>query len=178
MVRLRHEKTVSRNFFSKAVEQRNIDKKTTMNRTESSHQVTTSTSTKPHTNFNVIESLQEYNRLQINKIRCIENDTIDHDVDGKTHGIDVPQQSDPVAITKTVSCVAPLFACRLFIFKVFFFNYFCVCYFRVIFVFMFLVEKIPNLLRMGANANEFQWSAHRDYWRYPFEFGDKRSTRK
>lgn len=76
-----------------------------MNQTESSHQVTTSTSAKSHTDVNVIESLQEYNRSQINKIRCIENDTTDHDVDGKTHGIGVPHQTDSVAITKTVSRV-------------------------------------------------------------------------
>lgn len=74
-----------------------------MNRIKSNHQVTATTSSKS-ANFNVIESLKKYNRSQINKIACIENDTtnVDHDVDGETHGTDMPQLYEPAAITKTV----------------------------------------------------------------------------
>lgn len=82
-----------------------------MSRTESKHELTTTTSSKP-SDFNVIESLQRYNRSQINKILCIENDTktaLDHDVgdvvvDGETtHENELPQPAD---ITKAVKCNA------------------------------------------------------------------------
>lgn len=81
-----------------------------MSRTESKHELTTTTSSKP-SDFNVIESLQQYNRSQINKILCIENDTktaLDHDVvvvvDGQTtHENELPQPAD---ITKAVKCNA------------------------------------------------------------------------
>lgn len=75
--------------------------KPTMNRTESKHELTTSS--KP-SDFNVIESLRQYNRSQINKILCIENDTtaLDYDVDRTTHQNELPQPSKPAGVTKTV----------------------------------------------------------------------------
>lgn len=64
--------------------------------------------------FNVIESIRQYNQSQINKILCIENDTaaaaaateaaLDHDVDGTTYESELPQLSQPAGITKMVVC--------------------------------------------------------------------------
>lgn len=82
-----------------------------MNRNKNSEQVTIITSSQQRSDFNVIESLKEYNRLQINKILSIENDTaLDHDVGETTttttttHVSDVPQLTEPAGITKTVVC--------------------------------------------------------------------------
>lgn len=135
MVRLRHEKQFRLFFFS--VKPRNIDNKHTMNRIESSHQVTATTSSKSANDFNVIESLKEYNRSQINKIACIEGDTtaVDHDVSGATHDTDIPQLLEPAAITKTVVLVD----CDLLFFASVILSVFCLYFFLP-------VEKISNLL--------------------------------
>lgn len=73
-----------------------------MKRNKSSEQVTILTSSNHRKDFNVIESLNEYNRSQTNKLLCIENNTaLDHDVYG-THGNDVPQLTERSGIVKTV----------------------------------------------------------------------------
>lgn len=103
-MRLRHEKQF-RSIFS-AVEQRKNKRKAhnaTMNRIESSEQMTI----KQQSDYNVIESLREYNRSQINKISCIENDTaLDGDVEGalSLQISDVSRLTEPTGVSKTVDC--------------------------------------------------------------------------
>ncbi|XP_055302935.1 uncharacterized protein LOC129568714 isoform X2 [Sitodiplosis mosellana] len=82
-----------------------------MNRSKNSEQVTTTTSSQQQqqqqqqrSDFNVIKSLKEFNRSQINKILSIDNDTaLDHDVGGTTHeSDDVPQLTEPAGVAKTL----------------------------------------------------------------------------
>lgn len=85
-----------------------------MNQSKNSEQMTTTTSSlqqqlqqkHQQSEFNVIKSLKEFNRSQINKILSIDNDTaLNDDVDGTTHeSDDVPQLTEPASITKTVVC--------------------------------------------------------------------------
>lgn len=77
----------------------------TMSQNETNSHPTMTTTTTPtaatskQSDFNVIESLKEYNRSQTNKISCIDNDTstLDHDV-----ADDMPQLPEPASVTKTV----------------------------------------------------------------------------
>lgn len=65
-----------------------------------SHPTSTMTAiTSNRCDSNVIESLNEYNRSQTNKILCIDNDTstIDRDV-----ADDMPKHTEPASIMKTV----------------------------------------------------------------------------
>lgn len=112
-VRLRHEKQFRSVFFKQLKVTKNTDRNTTMNQCENSEQVTITTSSQQLNKSNVIKSLKEYNRSQINKILSIENDTaiLDHDVGETTtttHESDVPQLTEPAGIAKTVVCSVSL----------------------------------------------------------------------
>lgn len=99
-----------------------------MNRNENSVQITNNTSSQQRSDFNVIESLKEYNRSQKNKILSIENDTaLDHDVGGTTHDINVPQLTEPAGIVKTVmfSVQMNVYVCLFFFYLKKFFIYIC-----------------------------------------------------
>lgn len=98
-MRLRHEEWFSNGFF--AVENE-IDNQQKMSHTESQHQITTTSSERD--DFNVIETLRQYNQSQVNKIICIENDTapLNHDVDETTDENELLQQSQPAGNTKSV----------------------------------------------------------------------------
>lgn len=150
-----------------------------MNQSKNSEQVTTTTSSlqqqqrqqqeHQQSEINVIKSLKEFNRSQINKVLSIDNDTaLNNDVDGTTHeSDDVPQLTEAAGISKTVVCSSVRFNILL-----------CVCmllfrFIQIALCFVFVVEKISNLLWMGANANELQWRAHRNYWQNKFKVGNK-----
>lgn len=109
-MRLRHE-----HHFQSVVLQLNnryetkMSRNTEINSATTTTTATTTTETTPipsaRSGFNVIESLKQYNRSQINKISCIENDTsaLDHDVGGvATHDNDMRKVTEPATIAKTV----------------------------------------------------------------------------
>lgn len=133
---------------------------------------------------NVIESLKEYNQSQLEKVLCIENDTstLDCDAVGRatTHENDMPELSESAAIAKTVVyfcfCCYVLTVVDIVIGHILsvLFSMPLLCHFEFTSTFLcpslflsfkfckneivscFVVEKIPNLPRLGGNANGLQ----------------------